>query len=77
MGRSSENFREIVEAMRVAHGIRIVESAELAATMIDLLTDRTGAQEMGRRGHDVFVTKAGATARTVESLLSLLDRTPS
>ena len=77
MGRSSENFREIVEAMRIADGIRIVESTELAESMIDLLTDRTKAREMGRHGHEVFATKAGATARTVESLLRLLDRTPS
>lgn len=77
MGRSSENFREIVEAMRIADGIQIVESTGLAEAMIDLLTDRTRSREMGRRGHEVFVTKAGATARTVESLLRLLDRTPS
>ena len=77
MGRSSENFREIVEAMRVADGIRIVESTGLAESMIDLLTDTTKAREMGRRGYEVFATKAGATTRTVESLLSLLNRTPS
>jgi 3-deoxy-D-manno-octulosonic-acid transferase len=77
MGRSSENFREIVEAMRIAEGIRIVESTGLAESMIDLLKDKTRAREMGRRGHEVFATKAGATARTVESLLKLLDRTPS
>lgn len=77
MGRSSENFREIVETMRVAGGIRIVESTELAEAILNLLTDRAMAVEMGRRGHEVFVAQAGATARTVESLLGLLNRTPS
>jgi len=77
MGRSSENFREIVETMRIAGSIRIVESTGLAEAILNLLTDRTRAVEMGRRGHEVFVAQAGATARTVESLLGLLNRTPS
>jgi 3-deoxy-D-manno-octulosonic-acid transferase len=75
MGRSSENFREIVEAMRVAGAIRIVESSQLAETMTELLTNGTEAREMGRHGGEVFRAQAGATARTVELLQGLLDRT--
>jgi 3-deoxy-D-manno-octulosonic-acid transferase len=74
MGRSSENFREIVEAMRSAGAIRIVESTGLAEAMIDLLTDEEKAREMGERGRQVFAAQAGATARTVDGLLGLLNR---
>ncbi|RZU40689.1 3-deoxy-D-manno-octulosonic acid transferase [Edaphobacter modestus] len=74
MGRSSENFREIVEAMRIAGAIRIVESSQLAEAMTDLLTNETRAREMGRHGGEVFAAQAGATARTVELLLGLLNR---
>ena len=75
MGRSSENFREIVEAMRVEEAIRIVESPGLADAMIGLLTDEARAREMGERGRTVFTAQAGATGRTIEALLGLLDRT--
>lgn len=72
MGESSENFREIVEAMREADGIRIVQPSGLAETLIALLKgDDAGA--VGRRGRDVFGAQAGATARTVEALLSLVE----
>ena len=75
MGRSSENFREIVEAMRGSGAIRIIESTGLAEAMIDLLTDGEKAREMGERGCKVFAEQAGATARTVDALLGLLNRT--
>lgn len=75
MGRSSENFREIVEAMRSAEALEIVESTGLAEAIIELLTDAVKAEEMGERGRDVFAAQAGATTRTVDALLGLLDRT--
>lgn len=77
MGRSSENFREIVKAMRAAEAIRIVEPSGLAETMIDLLRHEDRAREMGERGRAVFTAQAGATGRTIESLLGLLDRKAS
>jgi 3-deoxy-D-manno-octulosonic-acid transferase len=77
MGRSSENFREIVEAMRAAGAICIVESSEIAEAMIDLLKHEEKARTMGERGREVFAAQAGATTRTVEYLLGLLDRNPS
>lgn len=77
MGRSTENFREIVEAMEEAEAIRIVDSAHLASALTDLLADPDRARVMGERGRRVFQEQAGATRRTVDALLGLLDRTGS
>jgi 3-deoxy-D-manno-octulosonic-acid transferase len=73
VGRSSENFREIVDAMQGAGAIRIVGEGELAAALIDLLQHEDEARRMGARGREVFAAEAGATGRTVEALLELLD----
>jgi 3-deoxy-D-manno-octulosonic-acid transferase len=72
MGESSENFREIVEAMREAGGIRIVQASGLAGMLISLLNGED-AGEVGRRGRGVFHAQAGATKRTVEALLGLVE----
>lgn len=77
MGTSSENFREIVEAMRIADAICIVESSEMAKAMIHLLTSEAKAREMGDRGRSIFAAEAGATVRTATSLLDLLKRKAS
>jgi len=72
MGESSENFREIVEAMGAADGLRIVQLNGLAETLIALLKG-DNAGEIGRRGREVFDAQAGATARTVGALLGLVE----
>jgi 3-deoxy-D-manno-octulosonic-acid transferase len=73
MGESSANFREIVEAMREADGIGIVRMDGLAETLVALLTKNDEAREMGERGRRVFDAQAGATARTAEALLGLVE----
>ncbi len=74
MGSSYENFREVVDAMVTAHGIRIVrDERELGSALLELLDDREAAKETGRRGKTVFETRAGATERTAAALLELLD----
>jgi 3-deoxy-D-manno-octulosonic-acid transferase len=73
MGSSYENFREIVERMRAADGIRMVASQdELGKVLVELLRDREVARELGERGRQVFEAQQGATARTVTALLGLL-----
>lgn len=74
MGSSSENFREIVESMRAANAIRIVDAGDLANALIALLTETAAAQAMGERGREVFDAQAGATKRTVEALLELMEQ---
>jgi 3-deoxy-D-manno-octulosonic-acid transferase len=77
MGRSSENFREIVDAMQTANAIRIIETSEIAGAFVELLRDEESARAMGERERRVFRARAGATSRTVASLLDLLDRKAS
>jgi 3-deoxy-D-manno-octulosonic-acid transferase len=73
IGPSFENFRGIVATMQAADGIRIVQNkAELEMALIELLTDREKARNMGERGRRVFEQQQGATARTVEALLGLV-----
>jgi 3-deoxy-D-manno-octulosonic-acid transferase len=73
IGESSENFREIVEAMRAADGIRIVSAGGLAESLASLMRNGHEAHAVGERGREVFDAEAGATGRTVEALLGLLE----
>jgi len=75
MGPSSQNFRDIVASLQIADAIRIIQDKqELQAVLIELLTARPQAEAMGERGHQVFERQQGATARTVEALLPLVQR---
>lgn len=74
MGLSYENFREVMERMREQDGILIIQSPqELGAALIDLLTNREKAAAIGEAGRRVFDAQAGATARTVQAMLALLE----
>jgi 3-deoxy-D-manno-octulosonic-acid transferase len=74
MGPSYENFREVVERMRAADGIRMIaQTEELEHAFLDLLKNREWAAAMGERGKTVFEAQAGATARTVQMLIELLQ----
>jgi 3-deoxy-D-manno-octulosonic-acid transferase len=69
MGPHFQNFRNIIYAMELAHGIRIVPDNESLGTALkELLTDRPSAEAMGQRGREVFEAQQGATARTVHAL---------
>jgi 3-deoxy-D-manno-octulosonic-acid transferase len=73
MGPSFENFREIVENLEAENGIRIVQDVRsLRDTLSHLLMDPVAADALGQRGLQVFVQKAGATARTVGAVLAML-----
>jgi 3-deoxy-D-manno-octulosonic-acid transferase len=72
MGPSYENFKEIVGAMKEADAIRIVGREELTAALVELMTDRAGAEAMGARGRAVFEAQSGATKRTVTALMELV-----
>lgn len=72
MGYSYENFREMVEMMRGAKAICLVETEQLAGTIAGMLVDREAARAMGERGRAVFEAQAGATGRTVTALMEML-----
>jgi 3-deoxy-D-manno-octulosonic-acid transferase len=75
MGPSYENFRDVVERMRAAEGILIVQNREeFEPVVIDLLKNREKADAIGQRGRAVFDAQAGATARTIQALMALLQK---
>jgi 3-deoxy-D-manno-octulosonic-acid transferase len=71
MGSHCENFRDAVELLRSADALRVVERADLSATITSLLNDSNTAA-MGRRGKRAFEGQAGATQRTVDAIVHLL-----
>lgn len=73
MGPSFENFRGIVDLLRGREAIRIVTPAALGAALADVLSGGSEASAMGARAREVFAAEAGATERTVEALLALLE----
>ncbi len=74
MGKSYENFREIVDALRTTQALQIVTAEQLGPTLAALLADPAHAHSMGERGRQVFEAQAGATGRMVARLLALLRR---
>ncbi len=74
MGPSYENFREIVDAMLLHDSIRIVTTTGLSEALVAMLRSRNEARTMGERGRTLFEAQAGATARTVQALLELMQR---
>ena len=72
MGPHYANFRAITEDLIAHDAIRIAAPDLLAATLVDLLRDRAGAQAMGARARQVFEQQSGATARCVAAIRSLL-----
>jgi 3-deoxy-D-manno-octulosonic-acid transferase len=72
MGPSYQNFRTIVDTLLERDALRIVEKDELAAALIELLTDRMAAQNMGERARHVFEQQAGATRRCVEAIQQVI-----
>ncbi len=87
VGPSFENFKEIVDAMRASGAIRIVspqptsrpgtrlvDPQGLTEALCGLLEDRAEARTIGERGRRVFEAQAGATARTADALMELVER---
>ena len=76
MGPSFENFREIVREMQSNDAIRIVSPEMISVMLIAMLRDSENARALGERGRRVFEEQAGATARTVQTMLELLHERP-
>ena len=73
MGPSFENFREIVDAMVLHDSIRVVTPGGFSDALVAMLRSRNEALAMGERGRSFFEARAGATARTVQSVLELMQ----
>jgi 3-deoxy-D-manno-octulosonic-acid transferase len=73
VGPSTENFRDIVEVFRRADALRVVTPETLAATVLQLLEDDEERDGMGRRALEVMRSQLGATEKTVQALVELLE----
>ena len=73
MGPSFQNFREIVDAMLLHDSIRVVANEDLSRALVAMLRNRDDARTLGERGRTFFEAQAGATARTVQALLELMQ----
>jgi 3-deoxy-D-manno-octulosonic-acid transferase len=67
------NFRAIVDDLLAHQALLIADNTDLAAVFINLLEDPAAAKAMGHRARQVFEQQAGATARTVKALLTLVQ----
>jgi 3-deoxy-D-manno-octulosonic-acid transferase len=73
-GPNTWNFREIAGALVAAGGAVVLpEPKELAPFVRRCLTDGKFAAELGRRARELVAANLGATARTVDLLLPLVD----
>jgi len=73
-GPNTWNFRDIVAQLRAAEGIKVVQNyEELLQFVRQSLDDPQTAQQLGQRARDLVLSQQGATGRTVDLLLSLLD----
>ena len=69
------NFREVYHELVAAAGAQLVANvAGLEVALGDWLTSPAAARQAGMAGRAVIEANRGATARTVDALLSLVDR---
>ena len=72
------NFQEVYDEMVAAGGARLAaDCAGLASAIADWLADPASARAAGDAGRAVVERNRGATARTVDALLALVDSGPS
>jgi 3-deoxy-D-manno-octulosonic-acid transferase len=75
MGPHFQNFRNVVNAMEKANGIRIVPDNEgLETALKELLTDLPLAQALGESGRQEFLRQQGATMKSVSELRAIIER---
>ncbi|MBL8820495.1 MAG: 3-deoxy-D-manno-octulosonic acid transferase [Planctomyces sp.] len=73
-GPNTSNFRDVVAAFRKAQAcIEVSEPAQLQPTIERLLQDAKKRSELGRRAQDVVQQQQGATRRTVDLLVEMVD----
>ena len=77
MGPHYANFAAITDSLRDHDALRIAAKDDLASTLIELLSNRSAAEAMGKRAREVFDRQAGATDRCVAAILELLAASSS
>ncbi len=72
VGPHTENFRDIIGIFARAEALLVVTPDNVTGAMMGLLADDAARAALGQRGAEVFRAQAGATARTMAALESLL-----
>ncbi len=73
-GPKTKNFRDIVAQLLAVDGARVVENREALEQFIrQMLENPSWAQQLGQRGRKLVLSQQGATHRTVDLLLPLVD----
>jgi len=74
VGPHMDNFQMPVDRLRAGDALEVVHSAaELAATVAGIVKDGARAEQIGRRARQVVLDNQGATARTAQALVKLLN----
>jgi 3-deoxy-D-manno-octulosonic-acid transferase len=75
VGPHTENFRDIVDLFRSQDAVRVVHSADLSQTLIELLAKENDNQRraLGRRASETLHSQRGATQFTMQHLRGLLN----
>ena len=73
VGPHTENFRDIIDIFRRADALRVVTPQSLTPTVLQLLENHDERAAPGQRALEVMRAQQGATERTVNALLGLLQ----
>jgi 3-deoxy-D-manno-octulosonic-acid transferase len=72
IGKHTENFRDIVALFRSHDAVRVVSPSEFTPLLMQLLADDSECRALGQRALETVQAQAGATARTLAALQTLL-----
>lgn len=73
-GNHYENFRDIVNYFLSRNAVRVVGLAELPLVFMELIEHPEARDALGRNALAALESQRGATARTVEALVQLMNR---
>lgn len=73
-GNHYENFRDIVNYFLGCSAVRVVGLAELPLAFMELIENPEARETLGRNALAALESQRGATSRTVDALLQLMDR---
>ena len=73
-GNHYENFRDIVNYFRERNAVRVVGVAELPLVFIELIENREARETLGRNALAALESQRGATVRTVDALVHLMEK---
>jgi 3-deoxy-D-manno-octulosonic-acid transferase len=74
VGPHTENFRDIIGIFRQNDAVRIVAPEALASQLSSLLTNTDERRALGDRARHTVEQQTGATQRTLEALLALVEQ---